>query len=351
MRTSFFSFSSLKVGLPVGLLVAFLGCATIGDETAFPDAVVSGIAPFRNLTVDDTGTPGIALIPSGGAFGRGMRTANAYWYTHATELTEPPMRDESLPEYMEDWAQFEPRVIRRSASDAPTRYGFDPGDIVFQADADWQGGAVFDPWAIENADGTVRLYFAGAGGIGYVDGPAGGPFDNSVMVLENARAPSVVTYGGETWMFFERNGRIGLATSTDGNSFAIRTETLDFPALERDEDDPMELSHHSPGAYVYTSPIGRESVRLYFEGRFDDDTTAVGAVATMDGESFDRWTRSVFGGNTITGANGRHPAPYWEGPGNPAFLYATRDASRGATSEPVAGVSPASTVLVETPEE
>lgn len=346
--------------LPIAALVLLSACATIGDEAAFPGPVESGVGPFRPLNAAELSVeaprPG-QILADDGAFGRAMMTQGSLWYAAAAPLDPLPERDESLARFEVDWAQFEARAIFASPSLAPARYSYEAGALVLEASEPWQGGAVFDPWALESSDGSVQLYFASEGGIGVATRSAGSStFGAPTQILEDARAPSVVEFAGETLLFFERAGQIGLARSTAGVTFTVDTEALDLGELSRGEEDPAEISQRSPGAVVITSATGRVSLRVYFESRFESASgtvsSALSVSATMDTETYDRFDADLFGDTSVLGNNPGDPAPYVESVGAPTLLALTRSGSGSPQSRAVLGaITPARIELVPTPEE
>ncbi|MEM6956391.1 MAG: hypothetical protein AAF645_11900 [Myxococcota bacterium] len=260
------------------------GCATIGDETAFPAPVESGIGPFRLLDADETSvsaTPEGRVIPAAGAFGRTMRFEQTLIYAMAEVLSEPPDRNGDLPDFVIDPAQTGPNRI--FALDVGAFDGGSGGEVAFEADADWQGGEVFDPWLLRDAGGDLALYFAGAGGIGVTRGSLGA-FGLSTLILEDARSPSVVTLAGTTYLFFERDGAVGVAT-LDGDTANVLQHPLDLGDAPGTVAETAQLR---PGAVVAESALERRAIWLYFESRFEDGTSAISVSATADAVSFDR---------------------------------------------------------------
>ncbi len=331
-----------------------VGCASLGAETAFPDPVqTSGVGPFRPLDATETGVDaepaGRAQATSGASDG-GMRAGDFFFSVEAAPLAEPPPRTAGLPAAAVDWARFEPRRISRAARLEGT-HGFGAGEVVLQAEADWEGDAVFEPWAIELPDGRARLYYAAAGGIGLAEAPSlGGAFvrRGEGPVLAGARAPSVVSSDEGYLLYFERDGSLGLATSPDGLSFTVVDEALTLTAPAPDDPEaPLETSFHRPGA-VWARTVARERVlRLYFEVRRDDGTFAATLAASLDGRSFERLADSVYGGDESSGA----PAPFLLEDGT-TLLHFTVDANgpgREPFRAPVIGVAPSSVRFADPP--
>lgn len=343
--------------LRITALILLSACATIGDEAAFPGPVESGIGPFRPLNEAELGveaSPTGRIVPEGQGVGRAMMTSSSLWYAAADPLDPTPERDGTLPAFEVDWAQFAPRAIYASPSLAPTRYSYEAGTVVLEATEPWQGGAVFDPWAVEMSDGSVQLYFASEGGIGVATRSAGGSFGAPRQVLENARAPSVVEFDDLTVLYFERDGRIGYAKSLDaGVTFDVADEAVDIPERPRADEDPVELSQHSPGAVVVTSPTGRTSLRLYFESRFDDDSSGISVAATIDAHTYDRFGGDLFGDNGVLAGNAGQPTPFVEAPDAPTLLTFTQVVRREENQfrAIVGAITPARIELIPTPAE
>lgn len=348
--------------LQIAALFLLSACATIGDEAAFPGPVESGVGPFRPLNAAELGVEAPRagqIIPEGVAFDRAMMTQSSLWYAAAPAMDPVPERDDSLARFEVDWAQFAPRAIFASASLAPGRYSYETGTVVLEATEAWQGDAVFDPWAVEASDGSVQLYFACEGGIGVATRSAVGTFGAPTQLLEGARAPSVVEFDGDTFLFYERDGQIGLAKSLDGGvTFDVASEDLDMGELSRGEEDPMEISQHSPGAVVVTSATGRVSLRVYFESRFETAdgvvSSAVSVAGTIDIHTYtyDRFDAELFGDSSVLGSNPGQPAPYVESIGAPTLLALTRSAPGSPQSRAILGaITPARIELVASPEE
>ena len=344
----------------IAALVLISACATIGDEAAFPGPVESGVGPFRPLNEAEASVESTfagRIVPAGPGVGRAMRTDSSLWYAAAELLPTPPDRDASLPAFVVDWARFAPRAIYASASQAPASYGYGFGDVVLEATEAWQGDAVFDPWAVEASDGSVQLYFASEGGIGVATRTSGGSFGAPTQILEDARAPSVVEFGGETLLFFERAGRIGLAKSTDGVTFVVESEALDLGEYPGGEEDPEEVGQLSPGAVVVTSATGRVSIRVYFESRFEDVegelTSAISVSGTMDTLSYDRFQADLFGDASVLNNDPGQPAPFVDEGGMLTHLCFTRSSrvARVQIRAILGAITPARIELVPTPEE
>ena len=290
------------------LLLLAVACATIGDETNFPDVVqTSGVGPFRLLTEAETGIsrgPEGRVLPAGEAFGRAMIAGDSLFYASAPFPTETPDRRDGLPEGDVDTEQVDPFTIHRgtraAGAEAPP-FGFEAGPVVLSAQEPWEGEDVYDPWVLETASGA-RLYYAAAGGIGLAEAPSlDGTFARTAgPLVEDARSPSVVERGTETLMFFEAldTGGIGLARSTDGRSFTVETRSLDLALAG-------ETGLGAPGAIATTTPVGRDVVRVYFEAVDPEGVRQITLAASEDLVSWDRLETGVI----VELEDGRDPVP------------------------------------------
>lgn len=343
----------------VRALIAFLvvaGCATLGDETAFPGPLqTTGVGPFRLFTGDETNLPSRpvgAVIVGDFATTGGMRTEAALWVAAAPVLDPVPERDPDVPEDEIDWAQFGARSILRAAT-RPEDFGFLTSEVVLEATEAWEEDAVFDPWAFPLPDGRVRLYYAAAGGIGIAEGPASGPFVKVAgPILTDARSPTVIQVGdGSFWMFFERGDGIARATSADGLDFVVADEAIDVGLADA---ELAETRFAHPGAVFAVSPTGREMVRVYFEAHREDGTQVLALAASLDGVAYDRLQNPVLG--VPEGDDDyRAPAPYLR-EDSVTLLYATAPKTIRGDHDAIAraiigSVAPAFTQLVEPPPE
>lgn len=348
---------SMRTVVRIGVVLAMLaGCASLGAETAFPEPIqTSGVGPFRPLDSTETGIdaePRGRVQETTGASGGGMRAGDFFFSVESQPLADAPARTPGLLPTQVDWARFEPRSIAR----APIRegfHGFGAGTVVLEASEAWEGDAVFDPWVVALADGRARLYYAAAGGIGVAEAPSlDGTFTRvgDGPVLADASGPSVVASDEGFLMYFERDGAIGLATSSDGLAFTIEIASLALDAApSEDPEAPSEVSFHRPGA-VWASTVAHDRVlRLYFEVRRDDRTFAATMAASLDARSFERLAASVYGGEESSSA----PAPFLM-PDGTTLLHFTIDAP-GPNGEPyrvpLVGVAPAFARFADPPVE
>lgn len=335
-----------------GLTLAFVACATLGDESAFPGVVqTSGVGPFRLLDSTETGgfgAPNGRVLFSRDAVGRAMMADGFLFYPRASVVDEPPERNPDLPEGEIDPAQIEPfaifRGVPREVDGEDVLEGavsFDGGTMVLEASESWEGESLTDPWVHVAADGTARLYYAADGGIGVAEASsADGSFTKVAgPVISDARAPAVVSFGGETLLFFEADGgTIGFARSSDGRAFTEETRALDLTLAG-------ESALGAPGALVATTPTGRTVLRLYFEAVSGEGLTTLSMAATEDLTSWDRFDLEIGIASTVEDA--REPTPYLRDDGI-TVLIVTRDAdSRGVVLRAMCGLmAPANLSLV-----
>lgn len=292
-------------------LALLTGCAALGKETPFSEPVsTSGVGPFRRLTDEETRFRGRAIELGNVAVDRASFAGGSLFYGAAPALDPLPVRNPALPVNELDPAQLEPFRIFRSSTE--TEFGFDPGTVLLTASEAWEGGYVTQPFALELADGSVRLYYAAAGGIGVaVAQSADGTFtrngdglalaNNMGVQAAGLRSPAVAQLDGTYYLYADDGVDVWVATSVDGLTFtlldtddaAAGVNPLAIPG-PADEDDPMERAHVSPAAVVATSPTGRTTLRLYVEAQqvpedpATDDDRIILALASLDGVSFER---------------------------------------------------------------
>lgn len=300
---------ALRLGLVgIGLLT---GCAALGKETPFSDPVsTSGVGPFRRLAAEETRFRGRAIDIGNLGVDRASFAGGSLFYGAAAPLDPLPARNPALPLNDLDPGQFEPLRIFRSSTEVD--FGFDVGSVILTASEAWEGGYVTQPFALELSDGSVRLYYAAAGGIGVaVASSADGTFtrDGDGLALANdlgvqaagLRSPTVTQLDGTYYLYADDGTDVWVATSVDGLSFtlldadeeAAGVNPLSIPA-PMDDDELVERAHVSPAASVATSPTGRTTLRLYVEaqqvaedGSTDDDRIIL-ALASLDGLNFER---------------------------------------------------------------
>lgn len=330
----------------VAPLVALLGaaCSTLGGAPGQPEGLPhGGTGPFRLLSADEVDVPptpsGSTLFDRDRGVENGMVAAEHLFYGGAELLpvVEPDagmmddagamdagtIEDAGVPDAGEidagpsgpleiDWSFFEARRIYRSAPRAEG-IGFDAGDEVLVAAEAWEGGFVHDPWAVVLEDGRARLYYAAEGGIGVAEAASiDGAFTrvgSAPIVRGDVRRPSVIdTSGTESeiafLMYFERDGAIFVAGSSDGLAWdEIGAVSLE-PLAARDERDSVESSIGGPGVVSARTEAGRSVVRLYYESRRESGQVLIAMAGSFDGTTFEQQRIPVVPGDTL-----RWPAP------------------------------------------
>lgn len=309
----------LRRGLGAATLVALAaiaGCSAIGDPGGMPDGLPhGGTGQFRFLDATETGItgplPGRAMVLRDRAIESAMAAGGSLFYAQATLMEEPPMVPEDHPAGEVYGPAFGPRAIHRGAPRETGVGAFDAGPQVLAATEAWEGADVFDPWALVDDDGTVRLYYAAAGGIGVaeasaVEGPfskAPGPIlDEGDAVSGAPRRPSVVRgIDGAYWMYFDAGGAIRVAVSSDGRAFTVMGDV----SLEGDDEtESPEVRVANPGAVAIETTADRTLIRLYFESIREDGAHRVYVAGSADGVTFERHPREV-----MENADIRFPAP------------------------------------------
>ncbi len=312
------------------------GCATLGGDAAEPEGLPhNGTGPFRDLDSDETMvTPGGAALSIANVSMDSAMVASdgSLFYAAARTLPAGPMPDAGavddagagsdsgvgsdaglapdagggpLTFAAPDWARHQPRTISRSPARAGNP-GFDAGSEILAASSAWEGGYVSDPWAVLRDDGSVRLYYAAAGGIGVASASSpSGPYTaqpSPVIAASGSsvpRRPSVIDtrlLAGASHpflMYYELDGAILVAGSSDGLSFSPIGPLTLTPMPARDDRDGDEVEVGGPGALVVTSPAQRSFVRLYFESRRSNGNTLVTLAASADGTTFEAFGRPV----------------------------------------------------------
>ncbi len=173
-------------------------------------------------------------------------------------------------------------ALRLSAGDGPTAFGED--EVILEPDGEI---GLVDPAAIRTSSSETLLFYASASGgrIGVARRGDAGFVPEEAPVVDRGLgpaigAPSVVELDGELLLYFERGDGIDLAVSTDGGSSWDEVGPVLFPP-----DAWGSVGVGDPAAILYTSPLGRRSVRLYYTGRSVDDPpmTGIGVAASFDG--------------------------------------------------------------------
>jgi len=296
-----------RIQLGAALLGLIGACSTIGDEGGEPSALPhGGTGAFRLLDSEETeiigAIPGRAMVIRD-AIGGFCVLDDSLFYATAEVLDPAPMVPEDHPMGDIYWPGFEPRRIHRGVARDEGIGGFAQGPEVLTASEDWEGGEVFDPWAVVDDDGTVRLYYAAEGGIGVAEASSvSGPFTKQpgpivTDALDGApHRPSVIRGpDGAWWMYYDANGEIRAARSDDG----VRFDPMGAISLTgEDESEGTEIAAANPGALRVVTPADRVLVRLYFEsvrdGELEDGLShRVYVAGSEDGTTFTRFARPV----------------------------------------------------------
>ncbi|HJL18471.1 MAG TPA: hypothetical protein RMH99_22595 [Sandaracinaceae bacterium LLY-WYZ-13_1] len=281
-----------------------VACSSIGDPGGTPDGLPhGGTGQFRLLESEETGISGPldgrAIVLIDRATESGMATGDFLFYAQAPLLEEPPELPDDHPRDEIFWPAFEARRIHRGEVREEGVGAYDFGPEVLAASEGWEGGEVYDPWVAVDDDGTARLYYAAAGGIGVaeassVDGSfakvAGPVLDADDVGGEVPRRPSVVRgVDGAWWMYFSAGGALGVARSEDGTRFTVQDGLrIDFAEGEADMVRSPEVARIHPGAVRVETPAERTLIRLYFESVREDGTHRVYVAGSDDGLTFER---------------------------------------------------------------
>ena len=282
-------------------------CSALGGDGQDPDGLPhGGTGQFRLLDREEVGVfgppPGRALVIIDDAVESAFAIERQVFYTTAPLSDMPPMLPMDHPGNEIFWPAFGPRRIHLGTSRDEGVGAFDRGDEIFMSRETWEGGEVFDPWVVrDRSTDTVRLYYAGQGGIGVaeapsVEGPLARPLDRRDPRIAGARRPSVVRGPDGRWlMYYDTGSGIEVAVSDDGVSF----EPMGPITLNgEDLGEGTELRVASPGALRVDTAAERVLVRLYFEsireGILETGDAHVFYVAgSEDGFTFERHPRPV----------------------------------------------------------
>jgi hypothetical protein len=297
------------VGALAALALCDVACSSIGDPGGMPDGLPhGGTGQFRLLQREETGISGplagraIVLIDI--AVQSGTPAGGFLFYAQAPLLDEPPELPEDHPRDDIFWEAFGPRTIHRGPAREEGTGAYDFGPEVLAATEDWEGGEVFDPWPVVDEDGTTRLYYAAAGGIGVAEassvdgtfakapGPIVAPED---VGGETPRRPTVVRgVDGAWWMYLSAGDSLFAARSEDGASFEM-LDGLRFEDAQGqpDEGDSPEVATIHPGAVRVDTPADRTLIRLYFESVREDGSRRIYVAGSEDGLAFVRHPRPV----------------------------------------------------------
>ncbi|MDQ3032519.1 MAG: hypothetical protein M3Y87_08895 [Myxococcota bacterium] len=372
------------------LVVAALGaaCSTLGGAPGQPEGLPhGGTGPFRLLTADEVDVPpsptGATLFDRDRGVGSGMVADRHLFYGGAPLLpVEEPdggPADAGLDGAVDDgglsdagigdagvgdagpidagpsgpleidWSLFEPRRIYRSAPRAEG-IGFDAGEQVLAASEAWEGGFVHDPWAVVLEDGRTRLYYAAEGGIGVAEAATiGGAFTrlgSRPILAGDVRRPSVIDARGTEsehafLMYFERDGGIAVAGSSDGIEFTELGAIALTALAARDERDSVEVSVGGPGALAARTEAGRSIVRLYYESRRESGQILIAMAGSFDGVEFEEHPIPVVDDDAL-----RWPAPRQLDPRvTLLYLQAARGGRPPERGTLVVGIAPGGVIL------
>lgn len=373
----------MKRLLPITLLLATTGCGSIGKETPYAAQIQNGgTGPFRLATKIETGietTPIGQMFIIGEPVGRAQLTDTAVFYEVAAWPAVPGMRDPALPSWEIDWNEWAPRRIARSTThvvdaDGLTRLGYVAGTDVLVPTLAWEMAGVGEPAIVRRPDGSVRLYYATNQGIGVaeaasIDGDFTRLVTTPILADVDGHGPAgspapVVLPSGETFMYVAASDAIYLARSADGLAFTLfdpdtntvaidpialppPVSTVDAGVADAGADaglDPdagvpiTEVGVRAPSALVTTSATGRLSVRLYYEVRRSDGTSAVAMAGSFDGIRFVRAGAFAFSNATKVPMR---PAPYLRSDGITLLTFTIPKTGTGvAQSIGVVGVAP-----------
>lgn len=179
----------------------------------------------------------------------------------------------------------------RSFSETPA-----PATPVLVADAAWEGASLDAPEAARVGD-ELWLYYSAEGGIGTARSSDGVSFTKLGAVLTPGgaawegglapRAPGFVEVAtGDYRLFYEVNGRIGEARSSDG---LVWERLGDAPVLEPAADSAADPPFDGAGVgdpepLTATSAEGRRLTRVYYTGKGGDGASGIGLAARFGTE-------------------------------------------------------------------
>ncbi|MFK7989980.1 MAG: hypothetical protein AB8I08_28430 [Sandaracinaceae bacterium] len=311
LRLEWIRLGLISAGLAWGAF-AMPACSSIGDPGGTPDGLPhGGTGKFRLLDSAETGVsgslPGRAIVLLNRTIEGVSVTENSIFYAQSTVLDDPPPLPDDHPPTEIFRGAFGNRSIFRGTLRTEGIGAYDAGNEVLAATEDWEGDELIDPSVAVDPDGTVRLYYAAAGGIGVAEASAedgtfskvSGPIlDMSAGSGVAPRRPSVVRNIDDTgWiMFFDRGDGLGIATSDDGVAFS---DARALPLEGEDEGMSPEVRIAHPGAVRIATSADRALIRVYFESIREDGTHQIYLAGTDDGETFERWPRSVIDNNDV----------------------------------------------------
>jgi hypothetical protein len=235
--------------LSISALALLAACSTLG--TASDDGQnlpTSGVGPFRKLGDSElmSSAPFVLLAP-----GPSPETAPATTYLEPSALAEGgdlSSTEVTLFAVLVPATGGGSSIVRTHADDARSFFGTG-GDVghspatALVADAAWEGGSLTGPSALRVGSQTF-LYYAAAGGIGVATSTDGVSFaKNPAPVLvpdpsvtwetTTPHAPSVAQYpDGQFRMLYAAGNDIGEATSADGITWTRLDSDPTTPAID-----------------------------------------------------------------------------------------------------------------------
>ncbi len=349
----------MKKLLLSSLLLTTTACGSLGQDWEWARQVLNGgTGPFRLATKVETGiqpNPAGRLLSIGEPVGRAQIVDDVVFYEVAGFPMMLGTRDPALPAWEIDWAnEWEPRRIARSTvhvvdTEGVTRAGFENGVDVLTPTLAFETGGVYEPAILTQPDGSVRLYYATAAGIGVASAPS---LDGSfTRLVSDAILPDVEGHGpaqspapirmpnGEVFLYVSAGDALWLARSTDGLAFSLvdadpttgAIDPLSLPPAAATPSDAgvpddggvdagvpvTEVGFRAPTALVTRSSTGRLNVRLYFEVRRSDGTSVLAMAGSFDGIEFAR-----FGANAYAKNNPIRPASFLRDDGITLLTFA-----------------------------
>jgi hypothetical protein len=263
---------------PLALVLFCAGCATLATEAGDDDAVRPNAhaGPFRLLRKDEVDTPDAPYVLK----------------FKGSEFRDLTVLDLSAEDELGDSIGFAvasiatvPGIFRFVASDGRSfRETPEPKTPIVP-------GADVDAPEVARVGDEIWLFYSDAQGIERVRSNDGESFTKDpAPVLSTAGAPAweggktprapgfVALDAGDYRLFYEANGRIGEARSSDGESWE---RIGDSPVLEPDSDAAAfdGASVGDPEPWVRVGAEGRRVTRVYYTGRAIDGTSELGLGA------------------------------------------------------------------------
>jgi hypothetical protein len=342
------------------LLTLPTACGTLGSPPAPGENLPSsGVGPFRPLAADE--------LPSSAAPPFVLDDPTAPYREPAVVAASDD--DASLAVVLFAVARVGGHdvIVRTSAPDARSFYGGiadnETGShprhapaVVLAADQAWEGADLTGPSAVR-VGAQLRLYYAGAGGVGLAlsdDGitftksgaaPVLAPDARAAWETTTPHAPSVALMPDGSWrMLYGAGQSIGEATSPDGTSWTRVDGEPSTPVLDPvlspgatfdagQVDDPLLLPR--------VTPVGRLQVRVLYTG-YDGPpgaasrSSAVGFAARYGSSGpLSRQALSVYGGSAHEAA----PALFEGAIGS--ILYVQEDETALDPTRPYAAIAAA----------